>query len=215
MQKLLVFLALSLVAGGSDHAQQQSSPGGPIYSCTDARGRIFTDRPIPECVDGEQLELRRDGGVRRKVEPARTARELAEREDRDRQARLKAAQQTEQARRDRALLVRYPTAAAHDRERAEALANIDAVIGVARKRIGELMADRKKINNELEFYKKDPSKAPAAVRQRLEDNTRSIRAQERFIGDQEDAKRQLNARFDDERARLRPLWAGGAASRAR
>jgi hypothetical protein len=210
MQKLLVFLALSLVVGGSDHAQQ-----GTIYSCTDARGRIFTDRPIPECVDGDQLELRRDGGVRRKVEPAKTARELAEREDRDRQAELKAEQQTEQTRRDRALLVRYPTAAAHDHERAEALSNIDVVIDVAKKRIDELMADRKKINYELEFYKNDPSKAPAAVRQRLEDNAQSIRAQDRFIGDQEDAKKQLNARFNDERARLRPLWAGGAASRAR
>ena len=209
MQKLVVSLALSLVAAGSGHAQQ-SEPGGAIYSCTDARGKIFTDRPIPECVNGEQLELRSHGGVRRKIEPTQTERELAEREVRDSQANLKARQQTEQARRDRALFARYPTRTAHDRERAEELAQIDAVIAVAMKRIGELMAERKKINNELEFYEKDPSKAPAAVRQRIEDNTRSIRAQERFVGDQEDAKRQVNARFDDERRRLTPLWAGGA-----
>lgn len=210
MQKLLLPLALSLIAAGSGHAQQSES-GGTIYSCTDARGRIFTDRPIPECVNGEQLELRKHGGVRREVQPPQTARELAEHEDRDRQAELKARQQSEQTRRDLALFVRYPTPAVHDRERADTLARIDAVIAVARKRIGELAVDREKIDNELEFYKRGPTKAPAALRQRIEDNTRSVRAEERFIGDQEDAKRQVNARFADERARLGPFWATGAA----
>jgi hypothetical protein len=212
MKKILLSLVFSLMAAASGHAQE---PGGAIYRCTDARGRIFTDRPIPECVNGEQLELRKHGGVRREIQPTQTARELAENEDRDRQAKLKTRQQSEQTRRDRALFVRYPTLAVHERERADTLARIDAVIAVARKRIGELAVDREKINNELEFYKKDPTKAPAALRQRIEDNTRSVRAEERFIGDQEDAKRQVNARFADERARLGPFWATGAASSAR
>ena len=212
MKKILLSLVFSLMAAASSHAQE---PGGAIYRCTDARGRIFTDRPIPECVNGEQLELRKHGGVRREIQPTQTARELAENEDRDRQAKLKTRQQSEQTRRDRALFVRYPTLAVHERERADTLARIDAVIAVARKRIGELAVDREKINNELEFYKKDPTKAPAALRQRIEDNTRSVRAEERFIGDQEDAKRQVNARFADERARLGPFWATGAASSAR
>ena len=32
-------------------------------------------------------------------------------------------------------------------------------------------------------------------------------AQNRFIGEQEDEKRRLNARFDEELARLKQLWA--------
>ena len=48
---------------------------------------------------------------------------------------------------------------------------IDAVINAARKRLGELADERKKIDDELEFYTKDPSKAPDAVRRKIDDNT--------------------------------------------
>ena len=46
------------------------------------------------------------------------------------------------------------------------------------------------------------------------DNTQSTLVQSRFIGEQEDEKKRVNARFDEERARLRQLWtvdAGGLA----
>ncbi len=53
--------------------------------------------------------------------------------------------------------MRYPNLATHDRERSEALAQIDAVTQAARKRIAELSEDRKKIDEEMEFYKQDTS----------------------------------------------------------
>ncbi len=92
---------------------------------------------------------------------------------------------------------------------------IDAVIKAARQRLGELSDERKKIDDELEFYKGDVSKAPGSVRRKLEDNAQSIAVQNRFIGEQEDEKRRVNARFDEERSRLRQLWAidAGGASR--
>jgi predicted RNase H-like nuclease (RuvC/YqgF family) len=80
------------------------------------------------------------------------------------------------------------------------------VIQAAQKRIAELGEDRKKIDEELEFYKKDTSKAPGAVRRKLEDNTQSVAVQNRFIAEQEEEKKRVNARFDEERARLKPLW---------
>ena len=120
----------------------------------------------------------------------------------------------EERRRERALLVRYPNPAAHDRERAEALVQVDVVIQAAKKRLGELADDRKKVDDELEFYKKDPSKAPDAVRRRLDDNARSVAVQNRFIGEQEEEKKRLNARFDEEQARLKPLWSANAAAQA-
>lgn len=210
---LMAFLALSLAAAGTVHAQQgRTQPGGAgpggIYSCTDAKGRTITaDRPIPDCIDREQRELNPSGTTRRKIEPTYTARELAEREDRDRQALLLATRQQEERRRERALLVRYPNAAAHDRERAEALVQIDVVIQAAKKRLAELGDDRKKIDDELEFFKSDPSKAPDAVRRKLDDNAKSVAVQNRFIGEQEDEKKRVNARFDEEQARLKPIWA--------
>ena len=164
-QALKAFLAFSLAAASGVHAQQQQQPAGGarpsgagIYSCTDARGRTITaDRPIPDCIDREQRELNPSGTTRRKVEPTYTAREQAEREERERQAQLQAARLVEERRRERALLVRYPNPAAHDRERAEALVQVDVVIQAAKKRLGELADDRKKVDDELEFYKKDPA----------------------------------------------------------
>lgn len=208
-------LAFLLVTAGTVHAQQ-SPPAAGIYSCTDARGRTITaDRPIADCVDREQRELGPSGTVRRRIEPTYTPREQAEREDRERQAQLQAARLLEERRRERALLIRYPTVGAHDRERAEALVQIDAVIQAAKKRLGELAEERKRIDDELEFYAKDPSKAPDSVRRKFDDNAKSVAVQNRFIGEQEDEKKRVNARFDEERARLRPLWAGNAPPSAR
>jgi len=201
---------LLLAAAGAAHAQQ-SAAGPGIYTCTDSRGRTITaDRPIADCADREQRELSPSGSVRRRLEPTYTAREQAEREDRERQAQLQAARVLEERRRERALLIRYPNPAAHDRERAEALVQIDAVITAARKRLSELAEERRKIDDELEFYAKDVAKAPDSLRRKFDDNSKSMAVQNRFIADQDDEKKRVNARFDEERVRLRPLWAGTA-----
>ncbi|MCY1219094.1 hypothetical protein D9M72_310560 [compost metagenome] len=199
--------ALSSCATALAQPAKTDGPGVGIYTCVDARGRTLTaDRPIAECSDREQRELGPSGTVRRKLEPTYTAREQQEREDRAREAAIQAARLIDERRRERALLVRYPNATTHDRERVEALSQIDAVIQAAKKRLVELADDRKKIDEELEFYKQDTSKAPGAVRRRIEDNTQSVAVQNRFITEQEDEKKRVNARFDEERGRLKTLW---------
>lgn len=214
---LLPCLLLAGWLAGAAQAQQQKEPfnAGGIYKCTDSRGRTITsDRPIADCLDREQRELNPSGTTRRVVEPSYTAREQAEREEKQRQAALVAARAQEERRRDRALLIRFPTPASHDRERADALGQIDAVLGAARKRVNELADDRRKLDDEMEFYKKDPSKAPASLRRQVEDNQQSMSVQTRFIGEQEDEKRRVNQRFDDERIRLKQLWSPEAAKAA-
>lgn len=208
--------SLLLLASLAAQAQPAPAGGGPaIYTCTDARGRTLTaDRPIADCIDREQRELSPSGSTRRRIAPTYTAREQAERDEHARQAQIQVARQNEERRRERALLIRYPNATAHDRERTEALVQIDAVIKAARQRLTELGDERKKVDDELEFYKGDASKAPASVRRKLDDNAQSVAVQNRFIGEQDDEKRRVNARFDEERTRLRQLWtvdAGGAA----
>jgi hypothetical protein len=65
----------------------------------------------------------------------------------------------------------------------------------------------------MEFYKKDPSKAPSYLRRQLEDNIQSQAVQRRFMGEQDGEIQRVNARFDDELVRLRQLWAlNGAPS---
>jgi len=211
---VLAALASAGVVQAQPASKESSSAG--IYSCTDGRGRTITsDRPIPDCIDREQRELNPSGTTRRRIEPTYTAKEQAEREERQRQATMAALRQTEERRRERALLIRYPSAAVHDRERADALSQIDAVIGAAKKRVAELGEERRKVDEELEFYKKDLSKAPPSVRRQLDDNTQSVAVQNRFIGEQEEEKRRLNARFDEERSRLKLLWGPATPSAAR
>lgn len=192
-------------------AQAQAPAPAGIYNCVDSRGRnITSDRPVADCLDREQRELNPSGTTRRKVDPTYTAKEQAEREERARQAAQMALRQNEERRRERALLVRYPHPGAHERERKDAIAQIDAVIQAARKRQAELADERKKIDDELEFYKNDLSKAPGSIRRQLDDNVQSAAVQNRFIGEQEDEKKRVNARFDEERARLKLLWAPDA-----
>ena len=112
----------------------------------------------------------------------------------------------EEKRRERALLIRYPTKEVHDKERAEALAQVAAVVQAASKRVEDLLRDRRKVDEEMEFYKKDPSKAPPSLRRQIGDIAQSVAVQKRFIGEQENEIRRVNTRFDEELVRLKQLW---------
>jgi hypothetical protein len=193
-----------------------------IYSCVDAKGRTITaDRPIAECLDRTQRELSRSGLVKRQLGPSLTAHEQAAKDEKDKQAADIRAREIEERRRDRALLQRYPGRAAHDQERAAALVQIDEVIKASSKRRSELADQRKAIASEFEFYVKDPSRAPASLKRKLEDNQSSVAVQQKFILNQEQEKKRVNQRFDEELGRLKQLWTpmsapqNQAASRSR
>jgi Domain of unknown function (DUF4124) len=180
---------------------------GQIYTCIDAKGRKLTsDRPIPECVDREQKELNSSGTVKRTVKPVMTAEEQRVSDEKEKQATEERLRLNEEKRKDRALLTRYPSRASHDKERADTLAQVDDVMKAATKRIGELTAQRKEIDTELEFYKKNPAKIPQSLKRQIEDNDASVAVQKRFIADQEAEKKRTNSRFDDELVRLKTLW---------
>ncbi|MCA3237133.1 MAG: DUF4124 domain-containing protein [Curvibacter sp.] len=186
---------------------QSAYPGG-IYTCVDARGRKLTsDRPIPECSDREQSVLNPSGTVRAIVPPTLTGPERAALEARQRREAEERARQAEERRRERALLVRYPNRAMHDKERQEALDSIAVVRQAAINRVRELQRQRRELDAELEFYARDPSKVPPSLRRLVEDNDKSMAVQERFILDQEAEIARVNARFDEELVRLQQLWA--------
>ena len=200
---------------GSFVASAQVGDGSGIYTCVDGKGRKLTsDRPIADCVDREQLELNPSGTVRRRIGPSLTAQERAAEEVRLRQIAAEKARLAEEKRRDHALLVRYPSRAVHDAERSEALAQVDEVIKAAKKRLGELQQQRKVIDAEFEFYKSDPGKAPASLKRQTSENVQSTNVQNRFIGEQEDEKKRINARFDEELVKLKLLWAMSAPAMA-
>ena len=218
----LMLLAIAVQADVMAQAQTQTAG---IYTCVDARGRKLTsDRPIPECTDREQKVLNPSGTVKAKVGPTLTALERTEVEAKERLALEEQARRNEEKRRDRALLLRYPNKAVHDAERAEAIAQISVVKKAALTRVEELTRQRAAVGAEMEFYKKDTSKAPPSVRRQMDDITQSLAVQGRFIADQEGEIGRVNARFDEELARLKQLWllqagaapaAGSAAAKTR
>jgi hypothetical protein len=194
------WISLACLAG---NAAAQS-----IYTCVDGKGRKITaDRPIVECIDRTQQELNRTGTVKRQVGPSLTAEERAVQEEKDKAAAEARAREAEEKRRDRALLLRYPSRAVHDQERVAALAQVDEVIKASHKRTLELAEQRKSIQAEFEFYAKDPSKAPPSLKRKLEESDNSSAVQKRFILEQEQEKKRVNVRFDEELVKLKQLWA--------
>lgn len=183
-----------------------------IYSCVDAKGRRLTsDRPIAECIDREQKLLNPSGTVKGKVGPSLTAQERSEIEAQERAAQEEQARLAEEKRRDRALLVRYPNKSVHDEERTLAIEQIKVVKQAALNRVRELESQRRAVLDEMEFYKKDPRRAPPSVRRQLDEVNLSLAVQARFIADQDAEIKRVNNRFDEELARLKLLWAAQAA----
>ncbi|MDO8284054.1 MAG: DUF4124 domain-containing protein [Rhodoferax sp.] len=207
-----VFVTLAGVCGVVWGQAPMVTPG--VYTCIDAKGRKLTaDRPIPECTDREQKILNPSGTVKAKVGPSLTAQERADLELKEKRELEERNRTADEKRRDRALLIRYPNKGVHDQERQEALAQIAVVIQAAKNRLDELAKQRVSIDAEMEFYKKDPSKAPSYLRRQLEDNIQSQAVQRRFMGEQDGEIKRVNLRFDDELVRLRQLWALNAPAK--
>ena len=197
-----------LASLGADGAWAQA-PGasGSIYTCVDRNGRRLTaDRPIAECLDREQRELGPSGTVRRQIGPSLSEQERAAQEVQRRKEAEARARALEERRRERALTARYPDKPTHDVERAAAIQLVDDVTAIAEKRLAELAQQRKAFDVEMEFYKKDPAKAPLSLRRKIAENEESIAEQQRFIAGQDQEKRRVHQRFDAELAQLRKLW---------
>ena len=210
-------LGVLLACGLIGNALAQQPTGSGIYTCIDSKGwRITSDRPIAECLDREQRELSKTGVTKRVLPPSYTADERAKLDAQRLAEEAVQARIAEEKRRDRALLIRYPNPGVHDKERGEALSQIDEVVAAVVRREQSLAKQRQEINTELEFYQGDVNKAPSWLKRQIEDNESQVQIQKRFLETQALEKKRINARFDDELAKLRQLWlALGTASTGR
>lgn len=178
-----------------------------IYSCIDAQGRhLKSDRPMMACMDREQRELTSTGATRRVIPPAPTRAEREAQAARERERAAANQRARHRIQRDQALLARYPDTQTHEAVRNEALAHIQQVVDAAEHRIAELGRERLVIDEELEFFDGQPARAPARLRQALADNAESLAQQQRVIQDQYLERARIEARFDEEAARLHSMW---------
>ena len=205
-------LVLSALAASMPAAAQSAGKGSPtvgIYTCTDSQGRRLTsDRPIPDCTSREQRVLNRDGSVRQVVPPTLTPEERAEREAAQRQAELVRAAQVDAVRRDRNLMARYPTAAAHQKAREAALDPVRMAMKATESRVKELSAERKPLLDDAEFYQ--GRTLPTRLKQQLDANDAAVMAQRQSAANQEQELQRINRLYDIELERLRQLWSGAA-----
>lgn len=199
--------AVVLATLGTDAAWSQATSAASIYTCVDRNGRRLTaDRPIAECLDREQRELSPSGMTRRQLGPSLTEHERAALEAQRRKEAEARSRELEERRRERVLTTRYPDKATHDVERFAAIQQLDDVTATAEKRMAELKEQRKALDVEMEFYKRDPARAPMFLRRKIAENEDGIAEQLRFIAGQDQEKRRVHQRFDVELAQLRKLW---------
>jgi hypothetical protein len=193
--------------GGSTLGASAQVPAGSIYTCIDSNGRRLTsDRPIANCTDREQRVLNRDGSLRLVIPPSLTADERTAREAQERKVAAEQAARREAVRADRNMMQRYSDEAAHDKAREAAIDRARLSLDASRKRLEELAAERKPLDDEAEFYKSKT--LPTKLKAQFDANDAAVQAQRALIGTAEAELVRLNALYDAELARLRKLWAG-------
>ena len=191
-------------------AWAQTKPVAGIYTCIDDKGRRLTaDRPIAECSTREQQVLNRDGSLKSIHPPTLTAEERNEKEARERAAAEARAAASDAVRRDRNLMARYPTEAAHNRAREAALDTVRLAMKSSEIRLRELAAERKPLKDEAEFYQGKP--LPPKLKTAMDANDASADAQRGAAANQEAELGRINKLYDAELDRLRKLWTGAPA----
>jgi len=180
-----------------------------VFVCTTADGRTITgDRPPAECADVPIRELRADGLVRRVIEPPLTEEQRRARAEQARLAKQRHDEKRAQARQDIALLETYASEADIEVARKTALASRQAMIDRSRKRLETFAVERKKLDEETEFYVN--RKLPLKLEQAIEANESLVQAEQRLIVEMQADIARINKRFDDEAGRYRELREAGA-----
>ena len=202
---LLAAAAIALPQSG-----RAGSPGVPIIQCDLNGKKVTSDRLIPECANKEQRELNADGSLKRIIPPTPTADEIAAKEEKDREAKLELAARSDAVRRDRNLMQRFPDEAAHRKAREKALDELRIAGKIYADRITVLTTDRKKLDDEKQFYENERvhKPLPTQLKQRIDANDALLEAQRSLAQNQVTETARINALYDAELARLRKLWAG-------
>jgi len=106
---------------------------------------------------------------------------------------------------DRLLVARFPSEAAHAASRKEALTGADTAIRIAKERIVKLEGERKKLDDEAEFYP-GGRPLPTKLKSDMDRNDAALKAQRAFLQNQQGEEARVNELYDEQLARLRKLW---------
>ena len=201
---------LSLLVFGTADGVAAEPAAGSIYSCTGPNGKpITSDREIVGCV-GEQVERNRDGSFKRMVPRSQTEDEKAADEERRRRIEREATERRIEQRKDEDLLRRYPDGTALERARQIALAPTLAATRLSDERYQELLKERKRIEEEMEFH--PDKKYPPKLKSDIDRNDAALAAERQAQQLRQDEAKRNNDNFDAILARLKFLWARQAGA---
>jgi hypothetical protein len=180
-----------------------------LYVCTTPGGRTLTgDTPPIDCQNVQIRELNRDGSIKRVIEPPLTPEQKKKREEDEKKRHEREMLAQEQLRKDRALLETYASEDEIESSRDRTLASRQALIDRANQQLKAFKVDRKRLDDEAEFYVK--RQLPEKLKRALEDNA-SLQAQQlKTIDDIRAEMQRINERYDAELQRFRELVMRGA-----
>lgn len=152
MKRLCLLLAVSIAPAA-----------GAAYKCVDERGLTHIgDTPPAGCANVVMYEVSKSGAVIRKIDPTPTPEQVKAKQDEFERLKASLKTESEQKRKDQALLNTFSGEREFDVVRDRNIEPIRARIKSAEERIRAVDKRTKELEEEMEFYKAGKSKAKAA-----------------------------------------------------
>ena len=191
----LLALLLATLTGTSALA------AGNFFCCNDASGKQVCGDILPQaCYGRAYRELGSNGQTIRTVDAPLTAEQSSQREAEEEKRKREEEKRKEQQRKDQALLNTYGNEQDIELMRKRAEGDVLKAIANAEKKIVEIRQQRKKFENEAEFYKKKT--LPHEVQKGLADADSDINSQEVFIAEKKKELEGIRAKYDEDKRRF-------------
>ena len=191
----LLALLLATLTGTSALA------AGNFFCCNDASGKQVCGDILPQaCYGRAYRELGSNGQTIRTVDAPLTAEQRIQREAEEEKRKREEEKRKEQQRKDQALLNTYGTEQDIELMRKRAEGDVLKAIANAEKKIVEIRQQRKKFENEAEFYKKKT--LPHEVKKGMDDADSDINSQEVFIAEKRKELEVIHAKYDEDKRRF-------------
>ena len=190
----------------------QALAAGNLFCCIDTNGKQICGDLLPQaCYGRAYREIGDSGRTLRNVEAPLTAEQRAQRAVEDEKRKAEEAARREQQRKDQALLNTYGNERDIEAMRTRAQDDVQKSIKAAEAKISEIRAQRKKFENEAEFYKR--KKMPADIQKGLSDADFEIKAQESIIEAKTKELDIIRQKYDEDKRNFIDLSKRGIAPR--
>ena len=183
------------------------APAFALITCCEVNNqRVCGDPPPPQCLNRQKTEFKK--GVAREIDAPPTAEQRATREAAAAKKIEDEKRASEQARRDQALMGSYTSEKEIDLARDRALTEVEKNAAQARARLETALKQKKKLEQDKEFYPGKP--LPAQLQAQIRDNDKEIAAQQKALQEKDVTTAAIRARFDADKERYRQITRTGA-----